>query len=72
MAKCRHKTKIILASANGPIDFVPDEEPYKSGVIESTGIEAIVVNSVDIHYCPRCEQIVDIWVDDSHIEEIPS
>ena len=61
MVKCRH-SKLILASGYH-IEFIPDQEPYKSGVIEKTGIDYIVAYSVNIHYCPKCEQIKDIMTD---------
>jgi hypothetical protein len=69
MSKCRHKKRIILGGALR-VSFIPDQEPYESGVIESCGIKEIVVDSLYLHYCPRCEQVVDIGVD-GEIQEYP-
>lgn len=44
---------MILASANY-VEFIPDQEPYKAGIIESCGIESIMAN-VNIQYCPKCK-----------------
>lgn len=69
MSKCRHKKGIILASAWN-IEFVPDREPFQSGVMESSGIETIDVGVIDIHYCPQCKQVVSIDTD-GEIQEWP-
>lgn len=64
MAKCRHRKGIILASA-GYVVFEPDQEPLTNGVIESCGIEQIVIPSMNIHYCPKCNTVNldDITID---------
>ena len=56
MGKCRHKKGVILASAN-MIHFYPDQEPFKSGVLEKSGFESIVLESINIHYCPNCNTV---------------
>lgn len=65
MAKiCRHRKGIILATA-GYVEFRPDQEPFTSGVIESCGIETIVIPAINIHYCPKCNAVKtdDITID---------
>ena len=56
--KCRHKTKILLAYANG-VEFVPDDEPFTNGVTEKSGIGSIYVD-LTMHYCVRCNQVKDV------------
>lgn len=58
MSKCRHK-KTILASAN-LVDFRPDQEPFESGKIECAGVSEIRIGSIWIHYCPKCDTVIDI------------
>lgn len=63
MAKCRHKK---LALVSGYIaELVPDEEPFESGVIENIEIDS---GSILIfgHWCPKCEKLVDIKVDEDY------
>ena len=60
--KCRHRKKVVLASANYVI-FTPDQEPYKEGVIESCEEDDIVVESIFIHYCEICQKVQDIGID---------
>ena len=57
MGKCRHK-KLLLGTSY--IDEItPDSEPYADGVIEDK--ESISVNAlVVIHYCERCQKIIDV------------
>ena len=57
--KCRHRNGIILASALG-VEFTPDQEPFKAGVIESCGFSAIFVDAINIHYCPQCNVLQSI------------
>lgn len=61
--KCGNKT--ILATAF-VICFEPDEEPYKSGVREKCGYEDGLAAevTVGIHWCPKCEEIVDVWIEE--------
>lgn len=59
MAKCRHRKGIILAAANY-VEFRPDQEPFVAGQVEDCGIELIQVESVFIHYCPKCEEVKSI------------
>jgi hypothetical protein len=66
--KCRHRKRIILASAS-MVEFIPDQEPFTEGVIESCGIEYIKAENLNIHYCPRCKQIQDIEIDGEIFEE---
>lgn len=54
--KCRHKKGIILATA-GYVEFIPDQEPFTAGVIESCRIEKIVISAMNIHYCPKCNTV---------------
>lgn len=66
--KCRHKKGIILAFASY-VEFVPDQEPFTAGVIESCGIESIIATSISIHWCPKCRVAQDIEVEDGDWEE---
>lgn len=56
MKKCRHRKGIILATA-GNVEFTPDQEPFKAGVIEPCGIETIMISAMNIHYCPKCNTV---------------
>lgn len=56
MKKCRHRKGIILATA-GNVDFTPDQEPFTEGVIESCGIETIMLPIINIYYCPKCNAV---------------
>ena len=60
--RCRHRKGVILAYANY-VDFVPDQEPFKEGIIESCGLESIKVESTSVHYCPKCNVIQSLEVD---------
>ena len=60
--KCRHRKRVLLASANY-VEFTPDQEPFTSGTIESSGIETIQLDAVNIHYCPKCNVVQDIEFD---------
>ncbi len=60
-SKCGHK--LILGSA-WITEIEPDAEPYESGVEEE--IDIIDCNiSFNLHYCPKCQIIHDIWDDDN-------
>lgn len=62
--KCRHRKGIILATA-GNVEFIPDQEPFTDGVVESCGIKIIMLPAMNIHYCPRCNKVdfEDISID---------
>ncbi len=60
--KCRHRKKMVLATAHY-VKFTPDQEPYREGVIESCEDEEIMVDSIFIHWCERCQKVRDIGVD---------
>ena len=64
MAKCRHRNGIVLAHASY-VEFTPDQEPFKAGVIEHCGIETIMLSAMNIHYCPKCNEVK---VDDISID----
>ena len=66
--KCRHRKGIILASAQ-MVEFIPDQEPFKEGTIESCGIEYIKAENLNIHYCPKCKEVQDIESDGEWFEE---
>ena len=54
--KCGSKTVLAIGSVDS---FCPDEEPYKSGIIEDSKqdeIESFV--SVSIRYCEKCDKII--------------
>ena len=57
--RCRHRNRIILALADN-VEFIPDQEPFKSGVIESCGLESITVETISVHYCLKCNVIQSI------------
>lgn len=61
--KCGSKT--ILATAFITC-FDPDEEPYENGVKETCGYEDGIAAevSVGIHWCPKCEGIEDVWIEE--------
>ena len=61
---CRHR-KLIVAHAFD-VYFTPGQEPYTSGVVESCGVDAIIVGTLTIYYCPKCKAIKacepdDVW-----------
>ena len=59
-SKCGHK--LILGSA-WITDIEPDDEPYEADVEED--IDPTDCNiCLELHYCPQCEIIHDIWDDD--------
>ena len=60
--KCRHKKGIILASACS-VEFFPDQEPFTAGVVERCGIESIVADAINIHWCPKCKVAQDVESD---------
>lgn len=62
--KCRHRKRLILATA-GDVEFIPDQEPFTDGVIESCGIGIIMIPAINIHYCPKCNTVSfdDISID---------
>ena len=64
MGKCRHKKGLILASANY-IEFTPDQEPFEAGILEDCGMDTVDIDSIsiNIHYCPKCQQVKDIEVE---------
>lgn len=61
--KCGNKS--ILATAF-ITHFDPDQEPYESGVHEKCGYEDGIGAevSVGIHWCPKCEDIVNVWIEE--------
>ena len=59
MAKCQHKTGIILANASY-VEFWPDQEPFTDGVVQASGFDLIQLESINIQWCPRCEEVVSI------------
>lgn len=66
--KCRHRKGVILACANY-VEFIPDQEPFKAGVIEPSGLESITAESLFIHYCPKCKEIQDVGSDGEVTED---
>jgi len=59
-SKCNHK--LILARVS-ITEIDPDPEPYESG--EHIGLNTIDCDiGLDLHYCPNCKIIHDIWDDD--------
>jgi hypothetical protein len=61
MGKCKHK-RTMLAIANY-VDFRPDQEPFESGRIECAGVSKITIESIYIHYCPKCKKVIDIEIE---------
>jgi hypothetical protein len=62
MAKCKHRKRVLLATASD-VEFTPDQEPYTDGVIEHSGYARIIVESINMHWCPKCECVQDIEID---------
>ncbi|KKL09374.1 hypothetical protein LCGC14_2566510 [marine sediment metagenome] len=61
--KCRHK-KLALVAAYIE-ELIPDQEPYKSGELE--GMDNIIIGiRLFGHWCPKCEYLVDIEVDEDY------
>lgn len=59
--KCRHK-KLILGKIFAS-SFEPDQEPYEAGKLEK--IEEKETNQfIAGHYCPICDRIVSVWLDE--------
>ena len=63
--KCGHK--LILGRA-WVTEIEPDEEPYEADSEEDIDIPDCSMQ-LDVHYCPKCEIIHDIW-DESGIQLI--
>jgi len=63
--KCRHKKGIVTAVAHQDVTFEPDQEPYESGKIESSGIDHIITTRIIIGWCPKCHVAKWIDVDDA-------
>lgn len=62
--KCKHK-KDILASA-WISTITPDEEPYQAGEkVEMEDIELGWPARVSLHYCAKCDAIIDIRLEPS-------
>ena len=59
--KCGN-TKLLTMSGTGY--FNADEEPYEDGNREKPEISEIENDELIIHYCEKCNQIIDIWVND--------
>lgn len=61
--KCGSKTILATAFVNC---FDPDEEPYENGVKEKCGYEDGIAAevSVGIHWCPKCGDIEDVWIEE--------
>jgi len=58
MSKCRHK-KLIMAVADY-VQFIPDDEPFTSGVVEHCGLDEIEVSEIIMCYCPKCNIVVSL------------
>ena len=65
MSKCKCGNKTILATAYINY-FNPNAEPYENGIEEECGYEDGIPAeaSVGIHWCPKCEEISDIWIEE--------
>jgi len=64
--KCGHKTVLASAIVN---EFYADDEPYADGVEESPEEESIDAEvNVGIHYCEKCHEIVDAWIEEPRQE----
>uniref|UniRef100_A0A6M3LNT1 Uncharacterized protein n=1 Tax=viral metagenome TaxID=1070528 RepID=A0A6M3LNT1_9ZZZZ len=59
--KCGHKTVL----ATGYVEsFNPDEEPYENNILEDAEQEEIQAEVVvGIHYCEKCDEINDAWIE---------
>ena len=69
--KCGHKT--VLATSLITY-FTPDAEPYESGAhtlpeTMEEGEEIYAHVMVGIHWCEKCEEISDAWIEDPQQEE---
>lgn len=68
--RCGYKTILATGFVEG---FVPDQEPYESGKVETCGLDEIVtVENVDIHiyWCERCEKIDTVWIDNPRLNHV--
>jgi len=60
--KCGHKMILAIGSID---EFIPDSEPYKSGIVEKTDFEEInIYCSIVIHFCPECENVQDYNIEE--------
>ncbi len=69
--KCKHRLVLAnLASSYGELEAWPDQEPYKSGVVEPVFVggqesKALGISSrIGLHVCPKCGAVNDIWVEE--------
>jgi hypothetical protein len=60
--KCSHRKGFILAVATN-VEFAPDQEPFVAGKIEQSGYDKIELDSICIHWCPRCKVVKKIYSD---------
>ena len=60
MKKCRHKRLILMSAVN--VEFTADQEPYEADKIEKAEVEILSID-INLHYCPKCNQVVDISED---------
>ena len=60
MSKCKHRNGVILASAYWTC-FEPDQEPFTPDIIECAGVSEIMIEGINIAYCPRCNCVK--WIE---------
>ena len=61
MSKCRHKRLALISAEIWKL--TPDQEPFESGVIEKVD-EINTCVQLRGHYCPDCEKLVDIEIEE--------
>jgi len=57
MKTCKHKK--ILLGTTWVETIKPDQEPYKAGKIEPHEDIEDVSRQLNVHYCERCQRILD-------------
>ncbi len=67
IVRCKKAHKTILATGHAQ-EFEPDQEPFEEGKRKYVPeFEADV--KVGVHWCPKCDRIVDAWVEDAPYEK---
>ena len=70
--KCKHR--VVLASLEtgyGDLEARPDQEPYKSGVVEPVMVDGQkeqmlgISSSIGLYVCPNCGTVDSVWVEEA-------
>jgi|GEM_PF-1985172 len=58
----------LITATQEVTTFYPDSEPFEADVEEDSGVDEIrAYVSIGILWCPECNEIVHVWIEEPHV-----